>query len=120
MSCGRCGVSAQSSQRWADPAELEPAAARDRADAAPLDPSQMSGVRLNVDFAMAAKDVGQFELPAEAPSPGNSGAKPCLLSSLASVPPLRLYRSVVAQGGRELRLCAVNRTPQPELSACNR
>lgn len=42
-------------------AERRRAAGRDRADDAPLDPSQMSGVRLNVDFAVAAKDVGQFE-----------------------------------------------------------
>ena len=38
-------------------AEHRRAAGRDRADDAPLDSSQMSGVRLNVDFAVAAKDI---------------------------------------------------------------
>ena len=42
-------------------AERRRAAGHDRADDAPLDPSQMSGVRLNVGFAVAAKNVGQFE-----------------------------------------------------------
>jgi len=42
-------------------AERRRAAGRDRADDAPFDPSQMSGVRSAVGFAVAAKDVGQFE-----------------------------------------------------------
>ena len=42
-------------------AERRRAAGRDRADHAPLDTPEMSGVRSLVTVAVAAKDVGQFE-----------------------------------------------------------
>jgi hypothetical protein len=42
-------------------AERRRAAGHDCADDAPLDSPEMSGVRLDVGFAVAAKNVGQFE-----------------------------------------------------------
>ncbi len=42
-------------------AEGRRAAGRDRSDHAPLDPSEMSGVRSFVSIAVAAKNVGQVE-----------------------------------------------------------
>ena len=42
-------------------AERGGATGLDRADDAPFDPSQMTGVRSAVGFAVGAKDVGQFE-----------------------------------------------------------
>ena len=42
-------------------AERRRAAGRDRADHAPLDAPEMSGVRPFVTVAVAAEDVGQFE-----------------------------------------------------------
>ncbi len=42
-------------------AERGGATGRDRADHAPFDAAEMSGVRLLVTLAVAAKDVGQFE-----------------------------------------------------------
>jgi hypothetical protein len=42
-------------------AQRRRAAGYDRADDAPRDPPEMSGVRLKVGFAVAAENVGQFE-----------------------------------------------------------